>query len=143
MRVCRECHASKPVTEFYANRPMPDGYLRTCKDCQRRKARLKRLLDGEVLRERDRQRQRPTGNKYRTPEQQAAHNAVARAIANGDLVRPSVCEICDEHGRRIEAAHFNYTERLRVRWLCARCHRRWDQGGPETRSALNHSEVPL
>ncbi|MCC7409315.1 MAG: hypothetical protein IT442_14715 [Phycisphaeraceae bacterium] len=37
---------------------------------------------------------------------------------------------------RIEAAHFNYDEPLRVRWLCCSCHRRWDKRHPK------HGTIP-
>lgn len=56
--------------------------------------------------------------------------AVAQAIASGTLVRPSLCEEC---GKPCEpdAAHFNYRELLRVRWLCKSCHSTWDLAEPK------------
>ena len=60
----------------------------------------------------------------------AATRAIHAAIRRGELVRPVCCEQCGKTGR-IEAAHFNYTEKLRVRWLCASCHRAWDHAAPK------------
>ena len=66
----------------------------------------------------------------RAPESHRAHEAVRRAIKSGRLVRPDTCEECGAGGT-IEAAHFNYSERLRVRWLCLSCHRSWDRAEPK------------
>lgn len=60
-----------------------------------------------------------------------ARARVARAIARGELRRPSECSECGAGGF-IEAAHENYTERLAVRWLCRPCHRKWDGIHPKT-----------
>lgn len=48
-----------------------------------------------------------------------------------NIVRPETCEECGASNCRIEGAHFNYDEPLRVRWLCAACHRRWDKREPK------------
>jgi hypothetical protein len=46
-------------------------------------------------------------------------------IQRGDLVRPAECEQC-RIACKPDAAHYDYNEPLRVRWLCRKCHRRWD-----------------
>ena len=74
-----------------------------------------------------------TGAKVRyvsTDDAKQAHLQVRYAIWRGDLVRPDCCEECGQ-AARIEAAHFNYSEPLRVRWLCKPCHRRWDFEHPK------------
>ena len=63
-----------------------------------------------------------------------AHSAVASAIKQGKLTRPTTCEQCGTTGTAIEAAHADYSRRLDVRWLCRRCHRRWDRLEPKTLS---------
>lgn len=134
MKVCRECGLDQPLTEFYPHRQMADGYLNKCKPCVRRRIRSQRLERGDNIRAYDRARP-PRSYTRHTKRHSAAHSAVHKAIKKGLLVRPERCSACDQDGR-IEAAHYDYSEPLRVRWLCPRCHRRWDMGGPETRAAL-------
>lgn len=57
------------------------------------------------------------------PEKRDARDAVRRAIANGDLVRPTKCDNCRTEGRT-EAHHYcGYEFSLKVTWLCPKCHR--------------------
>lgn len=60
--------------------------------------------------------------RARHPEAVRAHNAVARAIRKGTLVR-GPCEECPP-GRtgRVHAHHDDYSKPLDVRWLCPRHH---------------------
>jgi formylmethanofuran dehydrogenase subunit E len=60
-----------------------------------------------------------------------AWRAVSVAIEQGLLVRPVDCEQCGAHGVQIDAAHYDYREPLRVRWLCRRCHSDWDRTQPK------------
>lgn len=60
-----------------------------------------------------------------------AYGKVKRAIRDGLLTRPEICEVCgkeppvDRDGRRRIYAHHHrsYDLPLDVQWLCARCHR--------------------
>jgi hypothetical protein len=61
-----------------------------------------------------------------------AKSRVRDAIRSGRLVRPTTCEWCGVTGIPIEAAHADYARPLDVRWLCRRCHRRWDAREPKT-----------
>ena len=65
-----------------------------------------------------------------TPEARRCHRAVERALETGRLVKPPHCEECSERNG-IQAAHFNYEEPLRVRWLCQRHHSAWDLAEPK------------
>lgn len=60
-----------------------------------------------------------------------AQSLIAYHVKVGNMVRPKRCEECKETGRKIEAAHFNYEEPLKVRWLCQSCHRKWDKAFPK------------
>lgn len=62
-----------------------------------------------------------------------AHAAVKMAVKRGQLVRPELCERCGQRGRRIEAAHHDYTKPLEVTWLCPTCHRLEDLARPKTK----------
>ena len=59
-----------------------------------------------------------------------AQSLIRYHVDAGNIQRPKTCEECGATGR-IEAAHFNYDEPLRVRWLCCSCHRRWDKREPK------------
>jgi len=50
-----------------------------------------------------------------------AHGAVARAIRQGKLSRPSLCEECGSPNQ-LEAHHDDYAQPLQVIWLCKFCH---------------------
>ena len=52
---------------------------------------------------------------------QQAHTAVATALRNGTLTRPSRCSICDKK-RFTEAHHEDYARPLDVQWCCKTCH---------------------
>lgn len=54
--------------------------------------------------------------------QQAAHSAVAAAIASGALVRPEKCNRCPSTPKDIVAHHHDYDAPLDVEWLCRPCH---------------------
>ena len=58
--------------------------------------------------------------------------AVAYAISRGRLIRPDTCEECGVTNGKITAAHHDYSRPLDVRWLCRRCHTRWDLAFPKT-----------
>jgi hypothetical protein len=72
----------------------------------------------------------PTVRYESTLTAAATHARVKRAVARGVLHRPSACENCGQE-RRLEGAHFDYSEPLRVRWLCIPCHRIWDGREPK------------
>ncbi|GJQ27825.1 MAG: hypothetical protein HBSAPP02_28570 [Phycisphaerae bacterium] len=73
-----------------------------------------------------RRRRRATITKARS-----AQSLLRYYVKTGLIVRPTRCEGCGATDRRIEAAHFNYDEPLRVRWLCRSCHVRWDKREPK------------
>ncbi len=62
--------------------------------------------------------------KYREryPEKRRAVSHVRYAIKMGRLVRPTVCPKCDSSTGRIEAHHPDYSDPLRIVWLCKKCH---------------------
>ena len=60
----------------------------------------------------------------------SARSLLRYHIQAGNIIRPTCCEQCGITGR-IEGAHFNYAEPLKVRWLCRSCHVRWDKAEPK------------
>jgi ribosomal protein S27AE len=144
MKVCKGCERSFPLTGFYAHPETKDGRLNFCKECVKQRMRNQRA-DGDHVLKLQRQRQRYTYDRermkrYRPRAAGRAHARVAYAIKKGTLVRPSECEQCGSSEYGIEAAHSDYTRPLDIRWLCRRCHRRWD--GQESKVArLNRTDA--
>lgn len=54
-----------------------------------------------------------------------AHYEVNKALQTGALVRPEQCEHCGKPCKP-DAAHYDYSQPLKVRWLCRSCHVSWD-----------------
>lgn len=57
----------------------------------------------------------------KNPEKVAAQHAVAKAIRQGVLTRPTVCDSC-LMSCKPDAHHWNYANPLSVEWLCRKCH---------------------
>lgn len=75
-----------------------------------------------------------TGIKSHHRSNRIARNAqrlIKYYIDKGAIIRPNNCEECGNHGKKIEAAHFDYSDPLRVRWLCRSCHVLWDKKNPK------------
>lgn len=66
-----------------------------------------------------------------TQKARAAQRIIRYHLQAGHFIRPTTCESCGAEGRKIEAAHFDYDEPLRVRWLCRSCHVKWDKRQPK------------
>ena len=71
-----------------------------------------------------------------TAKARSAQSLVRYHVLAGHMVRPKVCEECGAANRKIEAAHYDYDEPLRVRWLCRSCHVRWDKQQPKNGTEL-------
>lgn len=54
------------------------------------------------------------------PKARSAQSLIGYHVRAGNIVRPQRCEACGLDGRKIEAAHYNYDEPLRVRWFADR-----------------------
>jgi ribosomal protein S27AE len=151
---CRSCNQKKPVDLFPPKR-------RRCRACaaqvtaewrqkhpERHKANVERWRVNNPERRLELQRRwlksnrkiaTENGRRWKQLNPERAHvmevaaTRVRSAIRKGVLSRPACCEQCGTTGA-IEAAHYDYTRPLDVRWLCRRCHRAWDQAEPKTRS---------
>lgn len=53
----------------------------------------------------------------------AANRAVTDAVKSGKLIPAKHCTVCRKASGRLNAHHQNYSEPLRVQWLCAVCHK--------------------
>jgi hypothetical protein len=117
VKTCAHCGEDKPLIMFHARSSAADGRQSWCKACangyyrESPSYRKQRSASAKAYRE-------------RYPEKLAAHAAVQRALASGELSR-GPCEVCGvEHGR-IDPHHDSYDPKdwLNVRWLCRKHHR--------------------
>jgi hypothetical protein len=56
----------------------------------------------------------------------AAHIIMHQAIRAGKITKPKICEACGiatSKSRRMEGHHEDYTEPLKIMWLCRICHK--------------------
>jgi len=128
---CFKCKTVKPLEEFYKHPSMPDGHVNKCKECNKNDVTANRNKNIERIRAYDRERAKnperiqlnlEVNRAWRAEDKrrQVAHNAVARAIRNGSLVRVP-CVKCGE--QKSLAHHEDYDKPLDVMWLCQPCHK--------------------
>ena len=103
---CFKCKTVQPLTEFYKHQAMADGHLNKCKTCTKNDVATHRLQNLEKIRAYDRRRAKLPKRAKAAQEISAAwrqadkrrmkaHNAVARALKYGKLVRQP-CIRCGE-----------------------------------------------
>jgi hypothetical protein len=148
MKVCRECGASKPLSEFYKHAAMMDGHLNKCIPCVLARVKKHREANLERVRGFDRQRgkqphrvearnlyakteagkqaRKKASSAYnkRHPMRYAAHIIAGNATRDGKLIPATECSVC-KSTKKIEGHHDDYTKPLDVRWLCESCHKDW------------------
>ena len=67
----------------------------------------------------------------RTKEAIRANANLKYHVDKGNILKPSKCEKCGCENIKIEGAHYNYKEPLKVKWLCGSCHVKWDKDEPK------------
>lgn len=130
-KTCRTCGETKQTSGFYAIGTT--YFVKDCKECY--KARVKRryykkhadVCAYERKRWKDPRRREYAMKKMRehrakNPEKTKARNAVANAIRDGRIIKPTTCPHCGST-ERIQAHHHDYTKPLDVAWACFKCHR--------------------
>ena len=128
---CFKCKAVKPLEEFYKHPSMLDGHVNKCKECNKNDVTANRNKNIEKIRAYDRERGKiperikavsEVAKAWRAEDtrRSAAHNAVARAIRNGSLLRLP-CIRCGAD--KSLAHHEDYDKPLEVMWLCQACHK--------------------
>lgn len=147
IKVCKKCGRELPISEFYVHKQMGDGYLNFCKECVKSRVHKHREDNIERIREYDRNRHnsKERGKKQREAlknnierykkfsmqkkewakrnrEKRIAHYKLKKAIDNGIILKPNICENCGKTNCIIEGHHFDYTKPLEVKWLCCECH---------------------
>ena len=131
LKECFKCKSVKPLDEFYKHSRMADGHLNKCKDCTKNDVSKHRSENLEKIRAYDRDRgktpkrvklSKEVTKAWRKEDARRvrAHNAVARAIRKGSLIR-CPCERCENP--KSVAHHEDYDKPLEVMWLCDPCHK--------------------
>lgn len=118
--------------------------FRLCENCHVRYGPLDRL-NKKFCSNKCKHEAQKTGRKtYRKTitKARSAQSLLAYHVNVGNIVRPSKCSQCGVVGKKIEGAHFNYDEPLRVRWLCCSCHRKWDKAEPKNATYRVKKETP-
>lgn len=130
MKTCTDCRQSLEPSCFYAHPRTFDRLLPRCKECHKKKVTQNRNANLARYREKDRERSRhpdrikaltASTKRWRQEDKRRmkCHNAVARAILNGRLVRKP----CEQCGRSDSHAHHeDYDQPYVVKWLCPVCH---------------------
>jgi len=138
MKLCSRCKVTKPFSEFNRDAAHGDSRATWCRECMRVYLRGYRLAHPEQNREYSRvnrwrwlgysaahaERHREYQREYSLahPEYAAAHKSLNAAVKDGRISREA-CEICT-NVNSVHGHHANYSEPLKVRWLCASCHKR-------------------
>lgn len=114
------------------NKSKPQTF-KECKHCNKRFGPVDRLSQKycSINCKTSAQRTGRTVTRKTIPKARAAQRLLRYHIMAGHIIRPTQCESCLVVGKKIEGAHFNYEEALRVRWLCRSCHVRWDKSDPK------------
>lgn len=124
---CIKCNEIKELSEFYPHKQMKDGHLNMCKECSKKATTEHRIKNIDYYRAYDNDRSKNKDRIYRVSLNtkrrreskegyMKAHNAVARAIKSGILIR-GACQMCGET-KNIHAHHDDYDTPLNVMWLC-------------------------
>jgi hypothetical protein len=66
-----------------------------------------------------------------TVDARRATGLLAYYVKSGKIIKPDKCEECGAGNRKIDGAHFDYSKKLLVRWLCRSCHTKWDHAEPK------------
>lgn len=145
-KTCSACKLELPFDVFCKDRKRKDGLRTICKGCAR-EYKLRWAAENpdkyrlQIIRKRERSseyfkewyarngRSRTEGyqdsiNEWtkRNPDKVMAHKLVKSALHIGFLTRPNECSQCARE-TRVFAHHDDYSEPLKVRWLCGSCHK--------------------
>lgn len=133
---CQKCKSSKPVVDFYQNNHgKPSSYCKSCASLYAGEWAIKNRLRKREINKTWRDK-----NPERIKTSQGAVNKLWSAMRSGKVARGLFCEQCGATDA-IEGAHFDYSKPLEVRWLCRKCHRKWDANDPKTFTATHRSKA--
>lgn len=148
-KICKTCGIKKELSCFHNHKATKDGKTSSCKDCAKQRAvtwnkanpERKRASSNKWAKENSERRNEISRNYFKNnknahvsivreyrknnPIKRSAHNKVAIAVKNGELIKPMSCECCGVFTDTLHAHHCDYSKPLDVNWLCVQCHNDW------------------
>lgn len=142
-RACTICKKIKSLEDFGKSSKGKYGHDAQCKKCKYQKNGRKNFLQAkercyvnaarwkkknrEQVNQRARERyaidKTPISNRDRKHYlKRKAQNMVQNRVADGRMVKPSFCSICNCESKRIEGHHADYSKPLEIIWVCSQCH---------------------
>lgn len=135
MKICLKCGEEKPLSEYFKRKKSKDGYETRCKECRLKRHHEYVIENKETIKEKDRQRDKLPHRKKaksirlkthikKNPLKFKVRRRARYAASAGILIKPDVCEICNENDHQVEGHHSDYSKPLDVIWVCRPCHMR-------------------
>ncbi|MDR1346811.1 MAG: hypothetical protein LBJ63_00035 [Prevotellaceae bacterium] len=128
---CSSCGNFMSADFYYKSKRNPIGITSQCKKCHIKTSIATRSVEKERERAKLRARRIRIENpgyfkKYEKVKKKTyktlARYMLNKAIKNRIITKPNFCESCGRDNVRITAHHSDYSEPLRVEWLCYECH---------------------
>ena len=135
MKICSSCKEGKEIEMFYKDSQQADGHHHFCKDCTRKKYRLRRKKNIQKFREKEKRYYNNNKDTISLKRKAAykknrhktlAHYAVQRALYKG-IIKRLPCEVCGSV-ENVIAHHDDYSKPVDVRWLCQSHHMQHHHG---------------
>ena len=117
----------------YRNEYTKEYYQNNKEDLLNKKREFRRAnpekMRAEKLKYRSENRQRYNESqkewRKNNPSKAYAHELIRKKVGAGLLIKPNDCSCCGVFTETLHAHHDDYTQPLKIRWLCARCHSDW------------------
>jgi hypothetical protein len=131
LKICSRCKLTKYDSQFHKNKSRPDGLAHWCKDCLNQhnrgwKKRNPGVMKAYYATTDYKEYIRKYMEKYRkSPDHVrkiAARRILFKAVENGVVEKPTLCEKLVGCTGRLEAHHEDYSRPLEVHWLCRSHH---------------------
>ena len=115
---CSRCNEIKSLFSFYLDKRSKDGLMSACKSCRYETLRKWRDSYPEKYREISRKNGKKIGKIS------SIHSYISYHTIKGNIIRPSVCSLCNKENKDIHAHHNDYSRKLDVVWVCRLCHKK-------------------